>query len=371
MRLGICTCCLFVQVHEQGLSPWQLPTVRSSSPPKVHQHTLTLEQLRHYQHQYPYSLPRHQQQQHAEQLPQHGSHMLRVIGRPGSAGGAREDHQPLLQQQLDMHEQQLDMQRWQLPQQSQQGTPVSSSPRRQQQQRSLAGSPVRQQQLGQEHGSRLSTPVPQQQQQQDHQQRQQPWHESPGRHTQWYSNAQGFADTHWQERRSQILGTHKPGNDSSNVSSSVSRGRSVTPSSASSLVGSDADIDARQQQYLLEQHQLQHGLYGKWAAKTWERPGPADKPARAASPQPKTATTDTAADDSGSNMGEEPVLKQHTMSKSQKALAAPGQSHRGTSVSSTGPNRMAGAQTAIGQKAASLPAGGGGTYGSPSRKTIA
>lgn len=51
------SCVLLCQVHEEGVPPWELPSVRSHPPPDPADPTsLTLTQLRHYQRHYQYTV---------------------------------------------------------------------------------------------------------------------------------------------------------------------------------------------------------------------------------------------------------------------------------------------------------------------------
>lgn len=103
--------CVHLQAHEQGLSPWQLPSVRTSPPPKQPQPDgLSLEQLRSYQQHYPYSLEQQWQQQSIRHLQEQAAQQQLLqasqqqpLGRPASAG-TRADYQPLLQQHLALQE---------------------------------------------------------------------------------------------------------------------------------------------------------------------------------------------------------------------------------------------------------------------------
>jgi hypothetical protein len=212
---------LRLQAHLMSLSPWQLPSVRTSPTPKPpHADSLTLEQLRSYQQQYPYSLREQwQQQQHQQQvLQQERQHLLQVsqqqpVGRPGSAG-VRCDYQPLLQQQLELQEQLLQQQR-DAPLPWQQHGQHSSSPGQQYSQQ----------------GQREYVAVAGE-----------PWHTGKPR---WQSHAAASAATrlHWAEKRAAGKTALIPADNSSDSGSSSS------PSTASAMAGSVAEKGARQQQH--------------------------------------------------------------------------------------------------------------------------
>jgi hypothetical protein len=217
---------LCLQAHLMGLSPWQLNSVRTSPTPKPpHPDSLTLEQLRSYQQQYPYSLREQwQQQQHQQQvLQQERQHLLHVsqqqpVGRPGSAG-VRYNYQPLLQQQLELQQQLLQQQR---------DAPLP----------------------WQQHGQHSSSPGQQHRQQHRQQQEQrgyvavagEPWHTGKPR---WQSHAATSAATglHWAEKRAAGKTALIPADNSSDSGSSSS------PSTASAMAGSVAEAGGMQEQH--------------------------------------------------------------------------------------------------------------------------
>lgn len=258
-----------VQAYTLGLSPWQLPSVRTSPPPKSpHPDSLTLEQLGQYQQQYPYSLQQQWQQQHAQQLQmQHERQQLlqassqQPIGRPSSEGIGR-DYQPLLQQQLHLQEELRQQQRdeplpWQ-QQQQQQGRGSSPSVGRQ-------------------------LPVAAE-----------PWHTGKPR---WQSPAAAIAAAgiHWADRRPASRGAGgglipADNNTSSNSSGGErtyggSSSRSSSPSTASAVAGSTAEAHGG-----MRHHQQQHSPVNlrkchDWAAKAVRPVSPAAAAAAGGSPQ--------------------------------------------------------------------------------------
>jgi hypothetical protein len=244
---------LHSQAHEQGLSPWQLPSVRSPRAKAIHPTTLSLDELHSYKQQYPYHLQQQrqergsgsrrqqqsyggvQEQQLQQQQQRRGEAGPAVVGRPGSAGSCG-DYQPLLEQQLKLHQQQVDLCAFQLEQRERDRQQRSPSPTRQQQQR--------------------------------YYQHAEPWHGSgQGKGASSCRSAAGAAaaaaaDTHWSERRQHILGGYSA---SSSAGSSVSGSTDSSPSRASAADGSQ---DVAEQQLLQQQEQALHQqLYGRWANK--------------------------------------------------------------------------------------------------------
>jgi hypothetical protein len=157
-----------------------------------------------------------------------------VVGRPGSAGSCG-DYQPLLGQQLKLHQQQVELCAFQLEQRDRDRQQRSPSPTRQQQQQRYY-----------EHAE--------------------PWHGSgqgEGASSRRSAAGAAAADTHWSERRQHILGGYSA--SSSSAGSSVSGSRDGSPSRASAADGSQ---DVAEQQLLQQQEQALHQqLYGRWANK--------------------------------------------------------------------------------------------------------
>lgn len=218
-----------------GMSPWQLPSVRATPSPKpAQQDSLTLEQLRSYQHMYPYSLQQQWQQLQAQQAGQQQERQRllqvssgQVVGRPGSAG-VRREYQPLLQQQMELQEQLM---------QQQMDQPL----------------PWQQARAG-HHG--ISQQQCQQQRVQQHPLAAEPWHTGKPR---WQSHAAAVAATglHWAEKRAAGRTTLVPAGSSSSSS------RSSSPSTASALAGPVADLGSRGQQ----QQRVDLRKSCDWAAK--------------------------------------------------------------------------------------------------------
>lgn len=214
------------QMHEQGLQPWQLPSVRTCPEPKASPKVcLTLDELRAYQQHYPYSLQQQRQQHHSaaqQELSERQALLLRSsqqqpIGRPSSAGPCY-GYQPLLEQQLQLQEE---------LQQQQHRTPGQ-----QQQQARLQPPPMHRRDMTE------------------------PWHVGASRWSQ--PAAAAAAATHWAERRRDML---LPADASSTDDAGSSR--------ASAAAGSVEGDWCRQAQQQQPAAPLDLHAYYTWADKAW------------------------------------------------------------------------------------------------------
>ncbi|KAF8062705.1 aldo-keto reductase 2 [Scenedesmus sp. PABB004] len=217
------------QAHELGLPPWQLPSVRTSPPPRApHPTSLSLAELRDWAAAYLYSLRQRGQDSPAQGEPTRaswaggGPPRAPVVGRPGSAGTGGADYEPLLQRQLELQQQQLELRVWEVEQarlQLRLGSPAAPRP---------PSAPP----------GGCAAP--------------QPWHDS---------GAPPRGGTHWGERRAGLLARAEHGGGGGG-SGGTSRSGSPSSSGASATAGSAAGCEAARGAE--EERRLQQRLYGKW-----------------------------------------------------------------------------------------------------------